>query len=175
MKRPSFLEAALALSRSWLSPTGPSASDAVWETAGMADAAGVVNRSGREHDTDFEDVIAGSSEPVQALARAIRDLVYDVLPETVEVVWKKQGSVGWGIGPKKFTEQFAYLMPYKNHVTLGFYRGGELPDPEGLLPTSGGSQVSGTLSMRSLKLTSLDDVRRPALRNLIAISTRTGI
>ena len=175
MKRPSFLEAALALSRSWLSPTGPSASDAVWETAGTAEAAGVVNRSGREHDTDFEDVIAGSSEQVQVLARAVRDLVYDVLPETVEVVWKKQGSVGWGTGPKKFTEQFAYLMPYKNHVTLGFYGGGQLPDPEGLLPTSGGSQVSGTLSMRSLKLTSLDDVRRPALRDLIDVSTRTGI
>lgn len=141
----------------------------------MAEAAGVVNRSGRGNDADFEVVIAGSSEQVQPLARAVRELVYDVLPETVEVVWKKQGSVGWGIGPKKFTEQFAYLMPFKNHVTLGFYRGGELPDPEGLLPTSGGSQVSGRLSMRSLKITSLDDVRQPALRDLIAVSTRTGI
>lgn len=116
-----------------------------------------------------------SSEKVQLLARAVRELVYDVLPGTVEVVWKKQGSVGWGIGPKKFTEQFAYLMAYKNHVTLGFYRGGELPDPEGLLPTSGGKQVSGSLSMRSLKITSLDDVRRPALRDLIAVSAHTGI
>jgi hypothetical protein len=175
VKRPSFVEAALALSRSWLSPSGPAAADAVWETAGMADAAGVVNRSGPGNDADFEDVIAGSIDQVQAVARAVRDLVYDVLPGTVEVVWKKQSSVGWGTGPKKFTEQFAYLMPYKNHVTLGFYRGGELPDPEGLLPTSGGSQVSGTLSMRSLKLTTLDDVRRPALRDLISVSTHTGI
>ncbi len=173
MKRPSFVEAALALSRSWLSPSGPP--DAVCETADMAEAAGVVNRSGRDNHADFEGVIAGSSEQVQAVARAVRELVYDVLPGTVEVVWKKQGSVGWGTGPKKFTEQFAYLMPYKNHVTLGFYRGGELTDPEGLLPTKGGSQVSGTLSMRSLKLTSLDDVRRPALRDLIAVSTHTGI
>jgi hypothetical protein len=165
----------LALSRSWQSSSGPSASAAVCETADMAEAAGVVNRSGRANDADFEVVIAGSIEQVQAVARAVRDLVYDVLPGTVEVVWAKQGSVGWGTGPKKFTEQFAYLMPYKNHVTLGFYRGGELPDPEGLLPTEGGRQVSGTLSMRSLKLTSLDDVRRPALRDLIAVSTHTGI
>lgn len=139
----------------------------------MAEAAGAVNRSGPDDDTDFEAVIAGSSENVQLLARAVRGLVYDVLPGTVEVVWKKQGSVGWGTGPKKFTEQFAYLMPFKNHVTLGFYRGGELADPEGLLPTSGGRQVSGTLSMRSLKITTPDDVRRPALRDLIAAAIRT--
>ncbi|MGW1344329.1 DUF1801 domain-containing protein [Kribbella sp. NPDC002412] len=141
----------------------------------MAEAAGVVNQSGRDNDADFESVIAESSDHVQTLARAVRDLVYDVLPGTVEVVWAKQGSVGWGIGPKKYTEQFAYLMPFKKHVTLGFYRGGDLPDPDGLLPTSGGRQVGGTLSMRSLKLTTLEEVRRPALRELVAVSTRTGI
>jgi hypothetical protein len=64
-------------------------------------------------------------------------------------------------------------MPFKNHVTLGFYRGGELPDPEGLLPTSGGRQVGGTLSMRSLKIRTLDEVRRPALRDLIAAAIHT--
>jgi hypothetical protein len=112
---------------------------------------------------------------VQELARSVRTLVYDVLPQAVEVVWPKQGSIGWGTGPKKFTEQFAYLMPFKRHVTLGFYRGGELPDPDGLLPRSGATQVSGTLSMRSLKLTSLEDIRRPALRALIEAATRHGI
>ena len=134
-----------------------------------------MNQSGRDNDADFESVIAESSDHVQTLARAVRDLVYDVLPGTVEVVWAKQGSVGWGIGPKKYTEQFAYLMPFKKHVTLGFYRGGDLPDPDGLLPTTGGRQVGGTLSMRSLKLTTLEEVRRPALRELVAVSTRTGI
>ena len=141
----------------------------------MAEGAGVVNRSGRANDDAFAGVIASRSSDVQAIARAVRDLVYDLLPETVEVVWLRQGSVGWGTGPAKFTEQFAYLMAFKAHVTLGFYRGGELSDPEALLPTSGGTQVSGTLSMRSLKLTSLDDVRRPALRALVDESTRQGI
>jgi hypothetical protein len=135
----------------------------------MAEAAGVVNEQGRANDPAFSAVIHESSDSVQEVARAVRDLVYDILPSTVEVVWAKQGSVGWGIGPKKFTEQFAYLMPFKRHVTLGFYRGGELPDP------SGGTQVSGTLSMRSVKLTSLEDVHRPALRALIDAATRQGI
>jgi hypothetical protein len=141
----------------------------------MTDAAGVINDSGRANDAAFSDVIGRASPEVQAVARAVRDLVYDVLPETVEVVWPRQGSVGWGTGPRKFTEQFCYLMAFKKHVTLGFYRGGELPDPSGLLPSGGGTQVSGTLSMRSLKLASLDDVRRPELRALIDAATRQGI
>ncbi len=72
-------------------------------------------------------------------------------------------------------EQFAYLMPFKRHVTLGLYRGGELADPDGLLPRSGGTQVSGTLSMRSLKLASLDDVHRSALREVLDPAPRQGI
>ena len=138
----------------------------------MLDAAGVVNDQGRSNDAEFERIIATSTSEVATLARAVRELVFDVLPQTVEVVWPRQGSVGWGTGPRKFTEQFAYLMPFKGHVTLGFYHGGDLPDPDGLLPDAGGKQVSGTLSMRSLKLSRLDDVGQPALRSLIAAAAR---
>ena len=141
----------------------------------MADSAGVVNDQGVANDKAFDEILAESSPAVRELARAIRALVYDILPETVEVVWPRQGSVGWGTGPKKFTEQFAYLMPFTKHVTLGFYRGGELSDPEGLLPATGGTQVSGTLSMRSLKISTLEQVQQPALRRLIEASTRQGI
>ena len=141
----------------------------------MASSAGVVNDQGAANDEAFEEILAASSPTVRELARAVRSVVYDVLPETVEVVWPRQGSVGWGTGPKKFTEQFAYLMPFTKHVTLGFYRGGEIADPEGLLPPTGGTQASGTLSMRSLKITTLEQVQRPALRSLIEASTRQGI
>lgn len=141
----------------------------------MAEPAGVVNNAGIGNDDAFEAVIAQREPEVQSLARAVRQLVYDILPSAVEVVWAKQGSVGWGTGPKKFTEQFAYLMAYKAHVTLGFYRGGELSDPADLLPDAGGSQVRGSLSMRSLKITSLDQVQQRALRELIDESTRVGI
>ena len=138
----------------------------------MAEAAGIVNRAGRKEDQAFGEILAGTPEPVAELATAVRDLVYDVLPQTVEVVWTKQGSVGWGTGPKKFSEQFAYLLPFKKHVTLGFYHGGELADPAGLLPASDGRQVSGKLAMRSLKIASLEDVKRPELRSLLEEAVR---
>src|ERR687894_1176434 len=123
----------------------------------MAEGAGVVNDQGVANDKTFDEILAASSPAVRELARAIRALVYDVLPETVEVVWPRQGSVGWGTGPKKFSEQFAYFMPFRQHVTLGFYYGGELDDPTGMLG-AGGRQVSGKLSMRSLKIANLRDV-----------------
>lgn len=133
----------------------------------MTETAGLVNDSGRENDTAFNGIVETSPPEIREIAEGVRDLVYDVLPQTVEVVWPKQGSVGWGTGPKKFSEQFAYLMCLKNHVTLGFYHGGELPDPSGLLPVSDKKQVAGKLSMASLQLRSVNEVGNPALRDLI--------
>lgn len=141
----------------------------------MTKPAGVVNRDGPADRAALDALLASSSEDVRALAHAVRDLVFEVLPEAVEVVWLRQRSIGWGTGPRKFSEQFAYLMPFKRHVTLGFYRGGELPDPDGLLPREGGRQASGSLSMRSLKLMTIDEVRRPALRSLIEAATRRDV
>lgn len=137
----------------------------------MREAAAVINRAGREDHEAFDSVLSRSSKEVRQLAHAVRDLVYEVLPATVEVVWPKQGSVGWGIGPRKFSEQFAYFMPFKQHVTLGFYYGGELPDPAGLLG-SGGRQVSGKLSMRSMRIAKSGELDRPEVRALLAASVR---
>ncbi len=141
----------------------------------MAEPAARVNDRGRGNDAAFAEIVAGSSPAIQELARAVRNLIYDVLPQTIEVVWPRQGSVGWGTGVKKFTEQFGYLMPFKGHVTLGFYHGGELPDPQGLLPATGGRQAGGKLTMRSLRISSLEQVRDPALRALIKAAIVTGI
>jgi hypothetical protein len=137
----------------------------------VVNKAGIVNDRGEADDAAFGEVIAPRSPEVQTIARAMRALVYDALPQTVEVVWARQGSVGWGTGRRKFTEQFAYLMPFAKHATLGFYHGGELDDPTGLL-RSGGKQVSGSLSMRSLRLSSLDDVSRPELLALVTAAIR---
>lgn len=138
----------------------------------MAESAGIVNEQGRSHDGAFRRLIESSTPAVKRLALATRDLVYDVFPGTIEVVWPTQGSVGWGVGPQKFSEQFAYFMPYAKHVTLGFYRDGDLPDPEGLLPKGTGRQVSGKLSMRSLKITDVDQLDLHALRQLIESAAR---
>ena len=81
-------------------------------------------------------------------------------PDVVEVFWPRQGTVGFGIGPKKFSEHYAYLALHPRHVNLGFYQGAELSDPDGRLGGPGSK-------LRHLKVTSLDQVGDPALRGLL--------
>jgi hypothetical protein len=129
--------------------------------------AGIENYDGLEHDAEFEAVISEHTSEVRQLARAVRRLVYDVLPQTVEVVWPHQGSVGWGTGPKKMSEQFSYLQAFKSHVGFGFYYGSELPDPTGLF----GRPSSNKGTMRSIRITSEQQLDDPVLRDLVEAAT----
>jgi len=111
-------------------------------------------------NTAFGEIIKDDSPHVQELAWAVRDLVYDVLPNTTEVVWVKQGGAGWGTGPKKMSEHFSYFGAHSDHVDLGFFYGTELPDPKGLL------EGTGKL-LRHVKIRSLEDLQRPGVCALL--------
>src|SRR5688572_19774407 len=113
----------------------------------------------------FQEMLDDEQYPpeIQEIARDLRTLIYEVLRQTVEVVWKQQRIAGYGTGPKKMTEHFAYIAPQKKHVNLGFYYGSELPDPERLL------EGTGAL-MRHIKIRSLDEARKPAVRALLEIA-----
>lgn len=110
--------------------------------------------------SDFKRILGDYSPKIGELATATRTLVFDVLPETVEVVWDQQKIAGLGTGPKKMTEHFSWIQPCKSHVNLGFNYGAELQDPDGLL------EGTGKL-FRHVKIKSVDDVNRPALRKLL--------
>ena len=113
--------------------------------------------------TDFTAIFSTYSLPIQQVGWAARALIFDVLPQTVEVPWVQQKIIGYGTGPKKMSEHFVWIAPAKAHITFGFYYGAELPDPDRLL---GGA---GKL-MRHVKLRSLADVQQPALRALLEIA-----
>jgi hypothetical protein len=49
----------------------------------------------------------------------VRDLVFDVFPQSVEVVWPRQGSVGWGHRSEEVQLQFCCFTLFKGHVTSG--------------------------------------------------------
>ena len=112
----------------------------------------------------FEDVIAGVSPEIQAIAHGLRTLLADVMPNITEVPWAHQKTVGYGVGAKKMSEHFCYLAPQKDYVNLGFNYGAHLPDPDGLL------EGTGRL-MRHIKIRSLTDVERPAIRQLITVAS----
>ena len=111
-------------------------------------------------DTTFAAMIEASPPPVRALATGARALIFDVRPGTVEVVWPRQRTAGYGVGPRKMTEQFCWLAPAAKHVVFGFYRGTDLPDPAGRLDGTGAR-------MRHVKVRSAEDLADPALRALL--------
>jgi Domain of unknown function (DU1801) len=112
----------------------------------------------------FEEIVADAPKEIRELGLACRELIFEVLPQTVEVVWPRQRTAGYGTGPKKMTEQFCWLAPYDKHVVFGFYYGTELPVPEGLLEGSG-------LLMRHVKIRTRADLENPALRRLVEAAT----
>ncbi|WP_109208970.1 MULTISPECIES: DUF1801 domain-containing protein [Microbacterium] len=119
-------------------------------------AAGIVTTD----STPFRESLEGRPQAVQEIALAARRLIFDVLPQTVEVVWPAQRSSGYGTGPKKNSEQFAWILAHAAHVALAFPYGAELDDPAGLLGGTGAK-------VRNVRLNSLDDVAAPALRALL--------
>lgn len=110
--------------------------------------------------SDFDLILEGAHDEVATLARAARSLLHDVHPEVVEVVWPRQRSAGFGVGPKKYTEHYCHIIPYRNHVNLGFNYGRTLPDPGGLLQGTG-------RCIRHIRLDHLDQVDSPDLRTLV--------
>jgi hypothetical protein len=119
--------------------------------------------SADKNRNDFEAMLADFDPAVQELAKSARTLIYEVLPQTVEVVWLRQKIAGYGTGPKKMTEHFSYISPHKKHINFGFYYGSELPDPAGLL------EGTGEL-MRHVKIKAADELKNPALRALLEIA-----
>lgn len=108
----------------------------------------------------FEQAINESSHEVQTIARRLRELVIELYPPVVEVPWPHQKTVGYGVGPKKMSEHFCYLAPQRDRVNLGFFHGANLMDPDELLEGTG-------KKLRHIKVRSIDDAERGAIRDLL--------
>ena len=114
---------------------------------------------------EFEAILTNANPEVAALAQQARALIHDVMPNVVEVVWATQRMAGYGIGPKKMSEQFCYIGPFKNHVNLGFYYGADLADPGNLLEGTG-------QKLRHIKIRQLDQLENPAVRDLVVAASK---
>jgi Domain of unknown function (DU1801) len=115
-------------------------------------------------DAEFRAMLSESPEPIARLALQARALIFEVLPQTVEVVWPHQRTSGYGTGSKKMTEHFIWLAPHSKHLVFGFYYGSELSAPEGLL------EGTGRL-MRHVKIRRDEDLANPELRRLVEVAT----
>jgi hypothetical protein len=110
-------------------------------------------------DDAWAALLAQLSPEVAALATAADDLVRRTDPDVVRVVWPHQRTVGYGVGPKKMTEHYAYLAVHPRHVNLGCNHGAHLDDG-GLLEGTG-------RNMRKITVRTVDALDDPRLVPLL--------
>lgn len=108
----------------------------------------------------FESIIFDYSEEIKEIARGVRNEFYKVFPDVDETIWVKQGTVGYGVGPKKMSEHFGWIMIAKKHVNMGFNYGSILPDPDELLEGTG-------KNMRHIKIRALSELSKLGVKKLI--------
>ncbi len=107
----------------------------------------------------FEELLNRTAPALAGIARRLREAIVAVDPAVVETVRLGDNAATYGVGPKKMTEGYAYIMPMRGYVNLGFYQGASLKD----------ARLEGTgKSLRHVKIRSLAEASTPALRGLLA-------
>jgi hypothetical protein len=113
----------------------------------------------------FEEIVSQADPKVAALARRAQAIIEEVMPDVVKVAWPTQAIIGYGVGPKKMSEQFCYIAMLTMRINLGFYYGADLDDPKNLLEGTG-------KALRHIKISELEQLENPAVRNLIQAASQ---
>jgi hypothetical protein len=112
----------------------------------------------------FAELLGRLSPEVAALIRAADDVIRRTDPAVVRVAWPHQKTVGYGVGPKKMSEHYAYLAAHPKHVNLGCNYGARLDD---------GGLLGGTgKNMRSTTVRAVADLDDPRLVPLLQAARR---
>ena len=108
----------------------------------------------------FDELLAGIEPDLAEIARRLRAIIRAVDVSSVETVRLGDNAATYGVGPKKMTDGYAYIMPMRGYVNLGFYQGALLADPMRLLEGSG-------KGLRHVKIRSLAEANRSSVRALV--------
>src|SRR5262245_33615188 len=108
----------------------------------------------------FDELLAEVAPDLARIARRLRAMIRSVDKGAVETVRLGDNAATYGVGPKKMTDGYAYIMPMRGYVNLGFYQGAVLPDPQRLLEGTG-------KGLRHVKIRSVAEADRPPVRALV--------
>jgi hypothetical protein len=107
----------------------------------------------------LSDLFAAAGKETLPILKKAHKLLLEIHPEVVIVPRLGERSISYGLGPKKNSEAYCYLIAYKSHVNLGFFHGSRL-GADDLLEGTG-------LLMRHLKISSIEDLKNPKIGKLI--------
>jgi hypothetical protein len=110
-----------------------------------------------------EAFIAAQKPDVQPVVRRLRQLVRQTAPDLKEYV-DRYGVLRYGRSTG-MRDWICYISGHTAHANLGFARGAELADPDGIVEGTG-------KNLRHVKLRTVEAVERPAVRRLVEAACR---
>jgi hypothetical protein len=111
-------------------------------------------------DVTVDEFLAGYTPQVRELTLAARQVLLGMLPpDAYEKAYPGWKIIGLGTGPRMDEMAFG-LKPLKDRISIVLPSGADLPDPHGLLE---GASKTG----RSMKITSLDQLRSQPVREML--------
>lgn len=116
-----------------------------------------------EQNVTFGNLLEIAEEGLRPIVIRLKEVILELDPDACEVVRLGDKAATYGVGPKKMSEGYTYILPYKNWVNLGFYKGAVLEDKNGLLEGTG-------KKMRHIKIRSLEDAERPEIKELLKLA-----
>lgn len=99
---------------------------------------------------DVDNYIQKSVPPLRDRLQRLRHLIHETLPGVEE-------SIKWGRPVFSRPKNICYLQATKDYVTLGFYDGAKLNDPNGLLEGQG-------KRLKHVKIRSDRDIRNDVVK-----------
>jgi len=98
---------------------------------------------------------------VQKMALWLRDLVWDLYPDSNELIYDNYNAVAFGWSPTdRLGHTFCSIAASSNYVHFGFYWGSEIADPDKLLLGKGNQY-------RYIIVRSADDFPKPYMKKLL--------
>jgi len=115
----------------------------------------------RQPDQRLLNCLATYDPQIANLALALREIVLEEAPETIESLVNGYAvAIGFSFTGKPLKDGFCHVVAYKNCVNLGFNRGALLADPDQVLEGAG-------KSIRHLRVHNHDELDRPLVRRLL--------
>ncbi|HVW96206.1 MAG TPA: hypothetical protein VHA56_09585 [Mucilaginibacter sp.] len=89
---------------------------------------------GKETVADLIKFMLPYPDPVKASALWLRDFVWDLYPDTNELIYDNYNALAFGWSPTdKAGDVFCSMALFSEHLNFGFNRGTDFDDPQRLL------------------------------------------
>ncbi len=112
----------------------------------------------------LKEVFSKASPTSLPLIKAAHKYLIELAPDAVVVPRLGEKSIAYGVGVKKMSEAYCYLIPFKDYLNFGFYHGTDI-DKEGILEGTGAK-------IRHIKIRTLEDLKNPKLKKLVVMAIK---